>query len=248
MSSDRDVSGLIGMARCANDPSVAGTFPRHAVNQTDSEGYAPLIFAAQSGHHLMVESLLGLGAAVDQRPAGSHSALGHACFFMAQYLGDPHRHPTARMLGRASPDSPEAKFFRALPRPDYVETVRLLLDAGADANLMAPLVELDDDTLHPPLDLLFFGDSTPETDDLAAQIAELLVAKRARVKIARGGAMFPCLRLRSNQDLSTAFLALTCRALRIVPCLQACGHSRGCRVCGGRRSAQAGAAAPFTQP
>ena len=193
---DDGVTDLHAIAAVANDPTAAATIleerPDLTVDAVDSEGYPALMYAAKSGHHLFVQGLLEAGAAVDAHPQGPGglTALAEACFYMNDYTNNPQKHPTFR-----SSDLESLLFegyFSKLPRPDYVETIRLLLEAGADPNLRASLGEELEEQLS-PLDLLFYESSTRKTGKVAARISELLKMHGADVT-SRG----------PNQDLTAA--------------------------------------------
>jgi ankyrin repeat protein len=168
---DDDVTDLHTVAAMANDPTapacVLKARPNLTVDTLDGEGYPALTYAAKSGHHLFVQGLLEVGATVDGRPQGPRglTALAEACFWMNDFTNNPHNHPAFNVK--------DEEYFGKLPKPDYAETVRLLLEAGADPNLRASLGGKLDEQLC-PLDLLFFESSTRKTGKVATRIAELL--------------------------------------------------------------------------
>lgn len=141
--------------------------------------------AAKSGHHLAVKGILEQGANVNLHAVNPdrHPALGIACFYMSEYTNKPHNHPASGIAERCSPA--QAAYFRRLPSPDYVETVRELLRARADPNFRAAFSDEDDELLC-PLKLLFFEARTAKTGTVAARITELLVASGANGAVRSG--------------------------------------------------------------
>lgn len=91
-----------------------------------------MTYAAKCGHHLFVHGLCELGAMVDLAPPGPGglTPLADACFHLNIYLNNPEAHPALEMAGQPE----DGEYFGQLPNPDYAETVRLLLEFGADPN------------------------------------------------------------------------------------------------------------------
>lgn len=143
------------------------------VDAVDYEGCTALTYAAKCGHHHFVRGLCEQGASVDVHPdgPGGLTPLAECCFYMNVYLNSPERHPAIEMIAS---EQDEGEYFGSLPPPDYVETVRHLLDAGADPNFKAVLSELNEEPLS-PLDLLFFEEATAATSKVATACAKLLV-------------------------------------------------------------------------
>jgi len=176
-------TALHTMALCANDEDAVAELMRDdlelEVDVADREGFTALTYAAKCGHSHFVRGLCEQGASVDLRPEGPGglTPLAECCFYLNVYLNAPERHPAAGMRPVAGEGGIHGEggesYFASLPRADYVDTVRLLLEAGADPNAKACL---SDENVEPlsPLDLLFFEAATAATSKPATACAQLL--------------------------------------------------------------------------